>query len=101
MFGRKRTIKALESGTENFFVLEPKWLTCDVCDKKITGDIFVCKKCGKMADEKHTAICSRCNTILCTECSLYISKLLGKNEPICPSCANKEPGLKIKGFKTK
>ncbi|AIZ56039.1 restriction endonuclease [Candidatus Methanoplasma termitum] len=99
MFGRKRTIQSLESGTENFFALEPKWLVCDVCDKKITGDIFLCKKCGKMTDDKHTAICSRCNTILCTECSLFISKFLGKNEPICPSCAEKEPGLKIKGNK--
>ena len=99
IFGRKRTIQSLESGTENFFVLEPKWLMCDVCDKKITGDIFLCKKCGKMTDDKHTAICSRCNMILCTECSLYISKFLGKNEPICPSCAVKEPGLKIKGSK--
>jgi len=97
LFGRTRNIRSLETGTENFFVLEPKWLTCDVCDKKIAGDIFLCKMCGKLADDRHTAICSRCNTILCTGCSLFVSKLLGKNEPICPSCAKKEPGLKIKG----
>lgn len=96
LFGKGRTIRSLESSTDEFTVIEPKEFTCDVCGGRIKKDGIVCVKCGSVVDEKHGVRCSRCGKTLCVNCSLYISKFLGKGEPICGSCANKESGLKIK-----
>jgi len=96
LFGKSRTIRTLESSSDKFTVIEPKEHTCDVCGGKISNDGMVCVKCGKVVDEKHSACCGRCGKTLCAECSLYVSRFLGKKEPICGACANKEPGLKIK-----
>ena len=98
MFGKSRTIRSLESSSDEFSIIEPKEQSCDICGKT-SKDMIVCVKCGKIADEKHSARCSRCGKTLCSECSLYLSKFLGKGDPICGSCANKEPGLKIKESK--
>ena len=99
LFGKRRTIRSLESSSDEFFIMEPKEHSCDICGGKITKDGTVCVKCGNVTDEKHSAPCSRCGKTLCAECSLYVSKFLGKKEPICGTCANKEPGLKIKNYK--
>ena len=99
MFGKKRAIRPLESGNDNFIIIEPEIYKCDVCNGKISRDGTVCVKCGNIVDDKHSAICSRCKCTMCTECSLFVSKFLGKGEPICSTCADKEPGLKIKGQK--
>jgi hypothetical protein len=73
--------------------------SCDICGTKIADGGAVCIKCGKVTDGKHSARCSRCEKTYCAECSLYVSKLLGRGDPICGACANKEPGLKIKEYK--
>ena len=99
LFGKRRTIRSLESSSDEFFVIEPKEYKCDICGGRIEKDGNVCVKCGNVMDEKHSARCSRCGKTLCVECSLYVSKFLGKKEPICGACANKEPGLKIKNYK--
>jgi hypothetical protein len=96
MFGKSRKVRSLESNSADFIVIEPKAHVCDICGGKISDRGTVCVKCGKVVDEKHSAPCSRCGKTLCAECSLYVSKFLGKKEPICGTCANKEPGLKIK-----
>jgi len=99
LFGKSRTIKSLESSTDEFTVIEPKELICDICRSKIKNDGIVCVKCGNVVDEKHGVRCSRCGKTLCVNCSLYVSKFLGKKEPICNQCAEKEPGLKIKEYR--
>ncbi len=96
MFGKARTIRSLESSSEEFTIIDPKVFACDICGGKISKNGIVCVKCGNIVDEKHSARCSRCNKTLCVNCSSYVSKFLGKKEPICGTCANKEPGLKIK-----
>ncbi|MCL2032369.1 MAG: restriction endonuclease [Methanomassiliicoccaceae archaeon] len=99
MFGKSRTIRSLESSSAEFSVIEPKAYSCDICGGKIAKDGAVCVKCGNVTDGKHGVRCSRCSKTLCTNCALAISKFLGKKEPICGECANKEPGLKIKDYK--
>ena len=99
LFGKAKTIRSLESSSDDFTVIEPKDHVCDICGGRTAGDGQVCVKCGSVTDAKHSACCSRCGKTLCVECSLYVSKFLGKKEPICGSCANKEPGIKIKNYK--
>jgi len=99
LFGKSRTIRSLESSSADFTVIEPKNHSCDICNAKIAKDGTVCVKCGNVVDEKHGVRCSRCSKTLCVNCALYVSKFLGKKEPICGTCANKEPGLKIKDYK--
>jgi len=96
LFKKSRNIKSLETSSADFFVFEPKNLSCDICGGKIEKDGIVCVSCGCIADDKHGVRCSRCNKTLCTNCALFISKFLGKKEPICAACANKEPDAKIK-----
>lgn len=99
LFGKSRTVRSLESSSEDFTVIEPKTYNCDICGGRVSKDGIVCAKCGSICDDKHGVRCSRCGCTLCTECALFISKFLGKKDPICGTCANKEPGLKIKGYK--
>lgn len=99
LFGKTRTIRSLESSSEDFIIIEPKMHKCDMCGGKVSKGGMVCVKCGNIVDDKHGVRCSRCNKTLCAECSLYVSKFLGKKDPICGTCANKEPGLKIKNYK--
>ena len=98
LFGKTRTIRSLESSTPEFTVIESSIRKCDICGKNAENGI-ICSKCGSVADEKHGVRCSRCGKTLCVECSLAVVKFLGKKEPICGQCANKEPGLKIKDYK--
>ena len=99
LFGKSRTIRSIESSSEEFFVIEPKDHICDICGGKIADDGIVCVKCGNLADDKHGVRCSRCNKTLCVNCAFYVSKFLGKKEPICGECANKETGAKIKSYR--
>jgi hypothetical protein len=99
LFGKSRTIRSLESSTDDFSVIDSDINKCDMCGGRTSEKGVVCVKCGNVVDEKHTAECSRCGKLLCAGCSLYVSRFLGKKEPICGSCANKEPGLKIKDYK--
>ena len=99
LFGKSRTVRSLESSSADFFAIEPKNLSCDICNAKIAKDGIVCVKCGSVVDEKHGVRCSRCSKTLCVNCALYVSKFLGKKEPICGACANKEPGLKVKDYR--
>jgi len=99
MFGKARTIRSLESSSDRFTVIDPKTYACDICGGKVAKDGTVCVKCGNVVDEKHGVRCGRCGKTLCVSCSFYVSKLLGKKDPICGACANKEPGLKIKEYR--
>ena len=99
LFGKTRYIRSLESNSEDFIIIEPKINKCDICNGRISGKGIMCVNCGNMCDDKHGVRCSRCNKTLCINCALYVSKFLGKKEPICGTCANKEPGLKIKSYK--
>ena len=98
LFGKPRTIRSLESSTPDFTIIGSSVHKCDLCNKS-TEKGMVCTKCKKVACEKHGVLCSRCSKTLCVECSLAVVKFLGKKEPICGACANKEPGLKIKDYK--
>jgi hypothetical protein len=99
VFGKSRTIRSLESSSDEFTIIEPKSFSCGICGGSIAKDGIVCVKCGNFADEKHSAICGRCNTALCTECAFYTIRFLGKKEPICGDCASKEPGIKTKSYR--
>ncbi|MDR3075235.1 MAG: restriction endonuclease [Candidatus Methanoplasma sp.] len=99
MFGVNRHIRSLESSSDNFIIMEPKFHKCDICGGGIRDGGIVCVKCGSIADDKHGVLCSRCGKTLCVNCAFCISRFLGKKEPICGTCANKENGAKIKSYK--
>jgi len=99
LFGKARGIRSLESSSAEFRAVEPVGHSCDICGGKVGKDGSVCVKCGNVTDGRHGTRCSRCGKTLCAECALAAGKFLGKKEPICGECANKEPGLKVKGFK--
>jgi len=98
LFGKTRTIRILESNSENFIIYESSIDKCDICGGKISKAI-ICSKCGNIVDDKHGHQCSRCNKAICSNCGFQISKLIGKKEPICEACADNEPRLKIKPLK--
>lgn len=99
LFGKEREIKVLESSSDDFIVFEPKQFTCDICSGKISKDGFVCVKCGNVVDDKHGFPCTKCGKTICADCAFFVSKFLGKKDPICGSCANQESGNKIKKFR--
>ena len=98
LFGKARTIKILESNSEDFIIFESSIDKCDICGGKISKAI-ICSKCGNIVDDKHGHQCSRCNQSICSNCGLLISKLIGRKEPICVTCADNEPKLKMKPLK--
>ncbi|MDR1404920.1 MAG: restriction endonuclease [Candidatus Methanoplasma sp.] len=99
LFGKSRNIRSLESSSDDFIVVEPSRHICDICGGRFAAGGTVCVKCGNIADAKHGVKCTRCGKTLCVSCAFYVSRFLGKKEPICGACANKETGAKIKSYK--